>query len=272
MSLKDRLNINTQIKAPSLKETVENVLYMDFFEKALCENLNILLYCPINVPTYEALNSLCVKIPQDKRIVMIGNNLELKQKEVIKFEPDTNNSSKNLIKTAVNLNPYKIILQNFQGVEAVDIFKFINADIKNIITAVTASDAKKALTQMEFNLYSGGLNIPENLMKNMIADFTDLIIQIEKLGTSCTISKISKIKSIRNNQYLIEEISINKKTGKKTIVKTEISTNEDKFGIKGFERVITAEEAEPDILQKKLTKPEKKPLKKPSLAKLKRKK
>ncbi len=272
MSLKDRLNINTKNETPSLKETVENVLYMDFFEKVLCENVNIILCCPINIPTFDAINFLCKKIPNDKRITAIGTNLSLTQDEVIKFEPDTNNSSKNLVKTAVNLNPFKIILQDFQGIEAVDIFRFINADINNIITAVNASTYKKALTQMEFNLYSAGLNIPEPLMKKMIADFANVIMEIEKSGKSFVISKIYRVKSFRNNEYLAEEILPRKKGSKKSSSKPD-TEREDKFNIKGFEHSVqTAAEAEPDILRKKLAKPVKRTVKKPSLSKLKQKK
>ena len=246
MSLKDRLNLKNELNS-TLNTSEENLKYLQIFEKALQENQNILISCPINIQTYDVLNLLCSKIPNDKRIVAIGNNLSFSQNEIIKFEPDTQNSSKNLIKTSLGLNPYKIILQNFQGIEAVDIFKLVNADIKNIITAITASNAQKALMQIEFNLYSNGINIPETIMKKMIASFLDKIIEVKLTRTNdIIISKIYEIKSIKNDEYILLDLNLQTKNKKIEI---------DKFNIKGFEKQIqtpSAAEVKPDILKRKL--------------------
>ena len=246
MSLKDRLNLNTE-QNRALNMSEENLKALEFFEKLLETEQNILICCPIEIQTYDALNFLCNKLPKDKRTVTIGSNLNLNQNEVIKFEPDTQNSSKDLIKTSLGLNPDKIILQNFQGVEAADIFKLVNADIKNIITAITASNAKKALVQAEFNLYSNGVSIPENIMKKMMASFIGKIIEVKTAGKNkLCISKILEIKSVKNNEYVLSEIiSTNKKPKKVT----------DKFDIKGFDKNFqspSAADVQPDILKKKL--------------------
>ena len=206
MSLKDRLNINTNASLSTNAEEKVNPAYVNIFEKIIEENANIIVCCPIDVPTAEAINFLGNKINKEKRIVAIGSNLSFNQNEVIKFEPDINNLSKNLIKTSLDLNPAKIILQEFNGIEAVDIFKLINADIKNVIAAVTASSAQKALAQIELNLYLNGVNIPLNLMRNMIFSFVDKIVTVEKIDdNNFYISKIYEIKSVKNNEYIMSD-------------------------------------------------------------------
>ena len=214
MSLKDRLNLNVQsinsgneLMSAELKS--ENHIYNNIFEKLLEENKNILVCASIDIPTYKALNFLCSKIPNDKRLVGIGANLLLNPSEIIKFEPDTKNVSKELIKTALNLNPFKIILQDFDGVEAVDIFKMINSDIKNIISAVNAKTPEKALRQIELNLYMNGVQIPELLMKEMLTEFVDNIVVVEKVGSSCFISNIYAVQGFANNEYVILDICNN---------------------------------------------------------------
>ena len=220
MSLKDRLNLNNP-KEPSSEifktiSTEEKDAYNNVFEKLLEENSNIIVCSPISIPTYNALNFLCSKIPNNKRLVGIGTNLLLNPNEIIKFEPDTKNLSKELIKTALSLNPYKIILQDFDGIEAVDIFKMINSNIKNIISAVNAQDAEKALRQIELNLYMNGVQIPENLMKEMITELVDNIIFVEQSGKNYFISKIYSVQGLKNNEYVISDIYKFKKSPTKT--------------------------------------------------------
>lgn len=211
MSLKDRFNLPTEEKISTntkpLFVDTQNVL----LEKILRENDNILICCPIGIATYNAINFLCSKIPTNKRLVGIGSNLLLNPSELIKFEPDTKNSSKELIKTALSLNPDKIILQDFDGIEAVDIFKLINAEIKNVISAVQAKTPQKALQQIELNLYMNGISIPEKMMKQMLCDFIDKIIMVEKINNTQSdliITKIYELKSY-TNEYKIAEITNN---------------------------------------------------------------
>lgn len=227
MSLKDRLNININTKTNIKKDAVQksyskpNSAYDTIFEKIINENTNILVCSPINIPTYTALNFLCSRISNDRRLVGIGANLLLNPSEIIKFEPDKQNLSKELIKTAVSLKPFKIILQDFDGVEAVDIFKMINSNIKNIISAVNAQNAEKALKQMELNLYMNGVHIPETLMKEMITELVDNIIVIDKSGETPVISKIYAVQGLKNNEYQLSDVYSYSKSGIRTKVTAE---------------------------------------------------
>ncbi|MBQ7450210.1 Flp pilus assembly complex ATPase component TadA [bacterium] len=240
MALKDRIKINTEIikdeKQP-VKTEVKNThdFKENLLKSLLVQNCNILVYCDINTSTYSALNYLCSKIENDKRLVGIGSNLLLNPDEIIKFEPETKNQSKELIKTAFSLNPYKIILQDFDGVEAVDIFKLINAGIKNVITAVNAKTPENALCQMELNLYMNGVQIPQQLMKSLIAAFVDMIVFVEKIDNDIIIKNIYKtelgndglyvISEILNSEPKKEETNINNKESQK------VSENEEKIPV-----------------------------------------
>ena len=270
MSLKERLNINSNEELSISEVNSKTTKYNELFEQFINENQNIVICCPIDVEQSGIFNLIDKIIPDDKRLVAIGKNINLNRNEIIKFEPDTQNSSKNLIKTAIELKPYKIILQDFSGCEAVDIFKLANAGIKNIITSVMAKNAVKALNQIELNLYLNGVNVPENLMKNTIFSFTDKIVETVKIGNSINISKIYQIKSIKNNEYLIEEII--QDNIKKEIKKDEIKNLKAPVIIP--EPIPSAAKVKPDILKKKLdtNKPKAKIAKKNILAaKLKRK-
>lgn len=223
MSLKDRLNLEKTTEQNILTDTDK---HLDILKKILEDNQNILISCPLKISTGEACNFLCKILPEDKRIVAIGSNLILNQKEIIKFEPDINNSSKELIKTALNLNPYKIILQDFQGAEAVDIFKYINADIKNIITATVASNAQKALSQAELNLYLSGINVPEKFMKKQILSFIDKIVELDKRGrNNIFVSNIYEIKSYTDEEYTLSSM-VTPSKAVKTTKKSTPSNNE----------------------------------------------
>ncbi len=223
MSLKDRLNLNTSYtelnaKADALEEKElssdsqislkkEENFNITLFESLLSEGGNILVCTPMDVLTYNAINFLCSKIPNDKRLVGIGSNLLLNPDEIIKFEPETKNQSKELIKTALSLNPYKIILQDFDGVEAVDIFKLTNGGIKNIIGAVVADDPQKALEQAELNLYLSGINIPESVMKRMLCNLFKVVVVVKPdTINGYQISGVFEIKPPENNEYKLLEI------------------------------------------------------------------
>lgn len=222
MSLKDRLiAINQKEKGQDKKnDSLINPLeinrtddfYAETLNKLIGQDINILVCCPMNVPTYNAINFLCSKIPGDKRLVGIGSNLLLNPSEIIKFEPEikeSNSRPKQLIKTALSLNPYKIILQNFDGTEAADIFKLVNAGIKNIIGAVVAEDAIKALLQTELNLYINGVSVPDFIMKKMISELFDKIIVVksdEKFEGSCYISEIYDVSLCENGEYSVSEV------------------------------------------------------------------
>ena len=214
MSLKDRLNINTETETTKAIVKTSPIIEKSFaekiFEEILTQNTNILVYCDLNIPTYSAINYLCSKIENDKRLVGIGSNLLLNPDEIIKFEPEAKNQSKELIKTAISLKPYKIIMQDFDGVEAVDIFKLINAGIRNIISAVNAKTPENALSQMELNLYMNGVQIPQNLMKTLIAEFVGKIIYVEKENERIFIKNIYNVEYSENG-YKITEITDNKK-------------------------------------------------------------
>ena len=214
MSLKDRLKLNIENEQPQevlTKTTVKEKSFCDnIFAELLTQKINLLVYCDITLPTYSAINYLCSKIENDKRLVGIGSNLLLNPDEIIKFEPDIKNQSKELIKTALSLKPYKIILQDFDGVEAVDVFKLINAGIGNVITAVNAKTPKNALSQMELNLYMNGVQIPQNLMKSLIADFVGKIIYVEKENNDIVIKNIYNVE-FKDDEYKITELTGNKK-------------------------------------------------------------
>ena len=121
MSLKDRLNLNKKEPTPIIDVPESAAQGMEIFKKLLNTNANILVSCPIDVPTHIALNFLGDKISKSKRIVAIGANLALNRNEFIRFEPQ--NSSNSSLNTALTLNPAKILLQEFCGMEATDIFK-----------------------------------------------------------------------------------------------------------------------------------------------------
>ena len=248
MPLKDRLKLNSEnisenitkniaaeaaekevfaiseIKTPKIKtKSNTDELILEFLK----QDINILVYCDINIPTYSAINYLCSKIESDKRLVGIGANLLLNPDEIIKFQPETKNQSKELIKTALSLKPYKIILQDFDGVEAVDIFKLVNAGIKNIITAVNAKTPENALSQIEMNLYMNGVQIPQNLMKSLISSFVDKIVFVEKLNGEFNIKNIYNVE-FKDNQYEISEIFDKKE---KNISKEKAQTKQEPLKI-----------------------------------------
>ena len=215
MSLKDRLKLNSEnikIHENVIRTSINELPFNDeLLDEILNQKTNILVYCDINIPTYNAINYLCSKIVNDKRLVGIGANLLLNPDEIIKFDPETKNQSKELIKTALSLKPYKIILQDFDGIEAVDVFKLINAGIKNVISAVNAKTPENALSQMELNLYMNGVQIPQNLMKSLIAEFVDKIIYIEKYNNGFLVKNIYNVQ-YKGNDYKITEITSNKKS------------------------------------------------------------
>ena len=249
MSLKERLNLNNNKELSVSKNNLQTTKYNELFEQIINENQNVVICCPIDIEQGFVFNLSDEKIPPDKRIVAIGKNLNFSRSEIIKFEPDTQNLSKNLIKTAIELKPYKIILQDFTGCEAIDILKLINSGIKNIVTSVMAETALNALNQIELNLYLSGVNIPENLMKKLVSSFVDKIVEIEKIENSINISKIYQIKSIKNNDYLIEEI-IQDKNSKKENKNLEIKGFET--SIINTESLPSAAKVKPNILKKKL--------------------
>ena len=252
MSLKDRLNLNEKIEINTENEKEEITpynIYDNFLTNLLNQNKNIIVSCPIDIPTYSGINFLCSKISNDKRLVGIGTNLLLHPSEIIKFEPDTKNNSKELIKTAMSLNPDKIILQDFDGAEAVDVFKLINSGIKNIISAVNAENVKNAMRQIELNLYLNGVCMPETMMKSLLSDFVNIVIVLKKSNinsyeNAIEISKIYELSDFKNNEYKFFEVTPRKEISTEN-VKEKNEQDKNKTVLSDVKNTLSQKKEEP---------------------------
>ncbi len=111
-------------------------------------------------------------------------------------------SMTDLLKATLRLRPDRIVIGEVRGKEALDLLKAWNTGHPGGAATIHADSAPKALSRLEQLVQEAGVSN----CKHLIAEAVNLIVFIEKFGTSRKVKEIVTVSGLNNSNYTFSEI------------------------------------------------------------------
>jgi pilus assembly protein CpaF len=182
---KRRLDPADLVKLGTLStETVE------FVERCVLAELNILVAGGTGSGKTTLLNALSTAIPVDERIVTIEDAAELRlnQRHVLRLEARLKNIEgageigiRELVRNSLRMRPDRIIVGEVRGAEALDMLQAMNTGHDGSLSTIHANSPRDALSRVETMVLMAGYDLPVKAIRQQVASALDLIIQLERL-------------------------------------------------------------------------------------------
>ncbi|MCB9983487.1 MAG: CpaF family protein [Rhodospirillales bacterium] len=136
------------------------------------------------------LNCLTRYIEPGERIITCEDacELQLQQPHVVRLETRPPNlegvgevTMRDLVKNCLRMRPERIIVGEVRGSEAFDLLQAMNTGHDGSMGTVHANNPREALSRMENMIAMGGLNLPQQAVREQIAGAVQCIIQVQRL-------------------------------------------------------------------------------------------
>lgn len=136
------------------------------------------------------LNCLTRYIDPGERIITCEDacELQLQQPHVVRLETRPPNlegvgevTMRDLVKNCLRMRPERIIVGEVRGPEAFDLLQAMNTGHDGSMGTVHANNPREALSRMENMIAMGGLNLPQQAVREQIAGAVQVIIQVQRL-------------------------------------------------------------------------------------------
>lgn len=136
------------------------------------------------------LNCLTRYIDSGERIITCEDacELQLQQPHVVRLETRPPNlegvgevTMRDLVKNCLRMRPERIIVGEVRGPEAFDLLQAMNTGHDGSMGTVHANNPREALSRMENMIAMGGLNLPQQAVREQIAGAVNVIIQVQRL-------------------------------------------------------------------------------------------
>ncbi len=136
------------------------------------------------------LNCLTRYIEPGERIITCEDacELQLQQPHVVRLETRPPNlegvgevTMRDLVKNCLRMRPERIIVGEVRGPEAFDLLQAMNTGHDGSMGTVHANNPREALSRMENMIAMGGLNLPQQAVREQIAGAVNVIIQVQRL-------------------------------------------------------------------------------------------
>lgn len=88
---------------------------------------------------------------------------------------------RDLVKNCLRMRPERIIVGEVRGPEAFDLLQAMNTGHDGSMGTVHANNPREALSRMENMIAMGGLNLPQQAVREQIAGAVQVIIQVQRL-------------------------------------------------------------------------------------------
>ena len=184
-----------------------------FLESAVQAKLNIILSGGPGSGKTTLLNVLSNLINHTERVITIEEiaELELDQKHVISLETEVGGLHKittsDLIKTALKINPDRLVIGEINGKETFEVLQTINTGLSGLLTTIYATSCQDALKRLETLVLMSGIKMTNQTVQNYIENSIDLLVHIEKLSDGKRkITSICELDSAANGQIKLNEI------------------------------------------------------------------
>lgn len=156
----------------------------------VCSGYNIFISGGTNSGKTTFLNALSEFIPEDERVITIEDSAELYLENInniVKLEAKNAScdgqgevSISDLIKTALRMNPDRIVVGEVRGKEALDMLQAMNTGHDGSISTGHANSPKDMLLRLETMVLMAS-DLPLNAVRAQIASAIDIVIHLGRL-------------------------------------------------------------------------------------------
>jgi pilus assembly protein CpaF len=212
-------------KFPAQRFTMDDLVEMGsitrqaaaFLRACVVESANILISGGTGTGKTTFLNVLSSFIPHKQRIVTIEDTTELRlhQEHVVSLESKLPNvegagayTIRDLLRNALRMRPYRIVVGECRGAEALDMLQAMNTGHDGSMTTVHANSAEEVLQRLEV-LVLMAAELPVVSIHRQIESAIDLVVQIARLpGGKRVVSQISEVYGMdpETNRVVIRDI------------------------------------------------------------------
>ncbi len=162
------------------------------------------------------LNCLTKYIESGERIITCEDacELQLQQPHVVRLETRPPNlegvgevTMRDLVKNCLRMRPERIIVGEVRGPEAFDLLQAMNTGHDGSMGTVHANNPREAITRMENMIAMGGLNLPQQAVREQIASAVNVIIQVQRLRDgSRKVTHISEITGMEGDVVTMQDL------------------------------------------------------------------
>jgi pilus assembly protein CpaF len=208
---KRRLDLGDLVQLGTL--TSESV---DFFERCLRAELNILISGGTGSGKTTLLNAMSTAIPDSDRIVTIEDAAELRlnQRHVLRLEARPKNIEgegeipiRALVRNALRMRPDRIIVGEVRGAEALDMLQAMNTGHDGSLCTVHANTPRDALSRIETMVLMAGYDLPVRAIRQQVASALDLIVHIERLQDgSRRVTTVTEVQRMESEVVTLQDI------------------------------------------------------------------
>lgn len=178
--------------------------------------LNILISGGTGSGKTTLLNVCSSSIPSDERIITIEDSIELKLKQphVVSLEGRPPNiegqgqiTIRDLVINSLRMRPDRIVVGEVRGPEAFDMLQAMNTGHDGSLSTIHANSPRDVISRLTSMIYMAGLDMPVNVIREMIFGSIECIIQTARLSDGTRrIESISECASFDGKDILIHDI------------------------------------------------------------------
>jgi pilus assembly protein CpaF len=182
---KKRLTLAELIKLGSLNSEA-----VDYLQRCVHAELNILISGGTGSGKTTLLNALSAAIPDEDRIITVEDaaELQLNQRHVLRLESRPKNIEgegevpiRELVRNSLRMRPDRIVVGEVRGAEALDMLQAMNTGHDGSLSTVHANSPRDALARVETMVLMAGYDLPVRAIRQQVCSALDLIVHLERL-------------------------------------------------------------------------------------------
>jgi pilus assembly protein CpaF len=206
-----RLTMEELIKIGTLSH--ESV---DFLERSVLAELNILISGGTGAGKTTLLNALSAAIPDEHRIITIEDaaELQLNQRHVLRLESRPKNIEgegevpiRELVRNSLRMRPDRIVVGEVRGAEALDMLQAMNTGHDGSLSTVHANSPRDALARVETMVLMAGFDLPMRAIRQQVSSALDLVVHLERLEDgSRRVTAITEVQRMEADVVTLQDL------------------------------------------------------------------
>ena len=189
---------------------------VDFLERCIRAELNILISGGTGSGKTTLLNALSTAIPNKDRIVTIEDSAELRlnQRHVLRLESRPKNIEgkgeipiRSLVRNCLRMRPDRIIVGEVRGAEALDMLQAMNTGHDGSLCTVHSNSPRDALSRVETMVLMSGYDLPIKAIRQQVASALDMIVHLERLNDgSRKVVAVTEVQGMESDVVTLQEL------------------------------------------------------------------
>ncbi|MEM7031322.1 MAG: ATPase, T2SS/T4P/T4SS family [Chloroflexota bacterium] len=191
---------------------------VQFLQACVEGGLNVLISGGYNSGKTTVLNLLANMIPHNERIILAqrADDVTLSQPYHVVVETRPPNlggkgavSMRDLVENSYRMHPSRLIITELMGAEALPFVQAMNQGSKGNLATIQGNSIRDAFAQLETLLTSANPALPLTLVRTMMANSIDVIVQQSRMPDgSRKVTHITEVESSRSEQLSLSDIFV----------------------------------------------------------------